>query len=1854
MGNFRKSISIITAVCFYFTSTASHANIPPLNLSQMYGYASSGNVRALRAAVQRGMNIDTVDRNGDTGLCYAIKRNNKTAYNAFRAAGSNPKHGCTQNIPRQQYNSFMNSSGVVGLEETPRAAYTRFDKGEFVISTKTWVIGGLLLAGAGVALAAGGGGGGGGGGGHGYKATNDNLGDFAGTLKPYDAPAGYQAIYKKAQNGSSYTNTESLTFDNDRMFEDGKYLLSWMDFNSNILEYAKYIQVAFKAYQNTSLTNNGTINLKNVTAGLVALGNGATAFNNNIIQINAASGTVGMIASDNGQATNGGDILMSFEGSFDTHQIIGIYSDTNGLILNNKNIKTISSNATAGTLVGMQGRIINQEDNPTPAYATKLTNGVTGVIDLSNTSTSSSNATALVGMGSYIEEDFTNGKKLLSRAGYVEITNSGQISVKSSLVGSSSYVTNIREANNGIIGIRADANTTATNTSTGTVNVEVESNDDADFTGSHAGMLSVHGGTLLNQGAISVKGGTEGYGMIAIRGNGTNSEFDVRKPTLTNTGSINMDSIGGYGMISLHGGSISNTNQINFASTGTGIHSNAGTINNTGVITMNSGGKGITVIRNPVGEGSTNYDTAGTAVNNSGTVNINKADDSYGIYIEYGTLNNNGIVNVENIISSVSKNNYGLYAVAGTVNNTGQININVNNVDPTATPSYGIYSENANVNNLSSGKITFELKGVGILSENGKVTNDGTITMKSGGDGISSMTGNIVNNGTVKIEGTGVGILSDSGTIENLKLIDVDADNSSGIQSSGIVYNGTASNNANAEININGKDGTGIYVENGKVYNYGKIIINSNLDGTQNAGIVGEGSTTIDNYGQINLVGNSAYINNNYGTGISAENGSITNNAAITISGFFGYGITATGSGTILNKAGIMLSNGGIGIDGNAGSSSVNSAGVTISITGSDMDPASYGMYTTEGTARNDGTIELNDQESFGVFANGGQGVNNGTININKINSVGLGVSGATGVVMNTSSGKLNVVGADSYGMMANEGKAYNMGNINLTGNGTIGVYTENGEGFNSGTIEYVGGVDAFGMMTSGGTVTNSSGGTIKISQGIGMQTSNSGTAVNNSQITISGGSVDDYITTSGMQATLGGKVTNGTNGTIDAVATGMTAFSGESSAENAGKINISAGLGYGMVAIDGAKITNLSSGVIKLAQSGSGMYVEGEGTQAVNSGSIGMLGGYGMYGVDGAELINMANGKITVTTAAADTYGMAVTGTDSKAYNRGTISLSGTTANTSLIGMFTTGGAAIVNDVGATINISSTTNTVKAYGMYATGADSKAVNRGTINITSNNTASAGIIALNGALVYNAATGIINITGSGNGIYAVGTTTDTSYVYNDGTIKIGTNSCSDDDCNASSYISIGDNAEFVTGSGGITISSTAINFNDWTLKGGKIVVEKDGKYEAPEISGIVYAGSNITTDSFNKSFVSENAFIGDSSELELLSNSYMFNAELVENRDGNKDVVMTMKEFDEVVSDKYLAKYLNNAYDLYNASGETESKKAQNALTLFNAVKNANNQNGLTKAVNNFLGLDFFPSFARQNLEAVKSLNRQVNNSVFANNDPREVVAMMGYDFIQKDQEASGAVEGYEEDAHSVYGLVQKRYNNNFSYGAGFTITQLNSEYDNSSKRDDTLVHILAPLKYQTDTIAFVSMPRVGLGWGDYRRVVSGNIYKADTKNYYYGVTNEVRKDIDLGFFTLEPTAEFNVLGVYQTKTKEKQQLTVKSSNSLSVEGGLGLYAKKTFEIDDFNSVKVRIGGTFYQEFGDTYGNSNATMFGMPGYYNMKGYESDKSRGLISGRLDYYFKSLNLFTEAGKIIERDGSYEIKAGVEYKF
>lgn len=2012
MNKFNKIVSTITLLSFYYASVPiknARANLPPLNLSQMYDKAARGEVYTLRAAVQRGMNIDTIDRNGNTGLCHAIRRNNKVAYNAFRSAGANPRHSCTQNIPSDQYQAFMDSSGVVAETSSPRAAYSYFNRGEYVLSDALWAAAGWVLligaVGGGIALAAGGGGGSSKNKNPNKNVESDSLSEHVGTYRPNSTNNNYEMIVIKGD-----TNTVDTTISNDEKIvikaDDGSSnledLVDSLKFGENILQYAKYIRVGMKASENQIVTNDAEITLKEATAGMVATGENSKAFNNNTIQIQSKNGTIGMIAGKGGEATNNNNINISFSGSDKDHQVIAMYADTKGTITNKLNINTVSSNnASAGTIVGMAGRLTNQEKNPSITNPTKVINDTTGKIKLTSTGNSGSSITSnMIGMGSFLDKDYIDGKKLINKSGFIEIENNGEVSIQMNLSNSSTYDSNVKNGDAGLIGILADANTKATNS--GKIEVVANSADSAaNFQNAQAGMLSTHGGEITNNGEIKIAGGTGGYGMISVRGKGSNSEFDNTRANITNNNKIEVDSLDGYGIASYNAGKIKNgaSGKINIISKGIGIYANGGKIDNLGEINLNDGGQGISIKTDSSAIGGTNYNINNTIVNNNNKINIlNASNETAGIFAEAGTINNNGNISLKN--SSATNNNsksYGIHMTGGTaantINNDGVIDIDIVNADAT-TESFGIWSEKVTINNKSNGIIKLKNKGTGIYGKSSLVNNHGKVTLENGGIGIETISGHINNNGTVTLSGTekGIGIKTDSGKIINHKDVIINSNDSVGIES-----NNSVTNEAGATIHVTGKDTKAVHLkENGTIENNGTIKVTggNNLVGKKHYGIYSEtsGNSKIINNGDIILSGDDFSNSVNQAYAIYSQKGSIENKGDITVDGFYGFGIK-TDAGIATNSGAIILNNGGQGMVGGIGSAITNVDDITIN--GSATSDISYGMKSEGSTSVNKGTLEINADNSFGIHMENGSADNQNIINMNNIGATGIfAKTGA--IATNVEGAKINLIKENSTAIKLESAKGHNNGIITAKKENSYGIHATSSEATNTGSINMEGD-DSYGIYGETSSITNKENAEINMqgetSYGIYAKGS-AGTGANKKVATNKGKIIINKSNSYGMYGIGGSEIVNHKNGTIDLKdisSYGMYASGDNTKATNQGNIKAIGAQSYGMYAINKGQIINAKNSKIDLSNSATessfGMYADK--STATNDGEI-ILGGdksTGIYGKNTSTIENTYDGKISLS--GTESFGMYADSSDatndgeiSNFYSKedgtivylnefankmygiygagtstitnkkdgliniygtnsygiysdaGTISNSGEinigSSDYSSIGIYTKSGSAtneedgiinmekakcgmatetgnIINkgkilsseggiamyvkgagqaindgqinsngssvmrsDGGALINNGTIIGTLKlANGMLADGTTASAINNGTITLQNggygikvlngavavNNgtiniekgteTLGYGMRAENGSKIENALGATINVDAGMTGMYATGAG---SSVVNKGTIIVGgTTLAPGTVCTTppgcGNFIVINSGATMTTM--GLVMSSYSLNFNSFSEDGtGRTYLGKGGSFDAPEISGDVYADASIVEEGFEKTYKNENSFVGEDSGIVLHSGSHMFETKLVENEDGGQDVVMDMKDFDDIVENEEVADFLDGNYS------------AENNEFMFSVLKSAQNQNDFSAAVNNSLGLNFFPSFAKQNLEVIKSTNRQLNNSLFNNNDKREISGMFGYDFYNKNQETSGKIAGYEENAHSVYAIVQKRHNENLSYGGGITVTQLNSKYKNGSKRDESLFQILAPVTYNFDeSMKFVSTARLGYGFGEYERYAgSDTFYKADTNNYYYGITNELRKEFDLGMFSLEPSAEFNVIGVYQDKTKEKQQITVKSSNSVSVEAGLGLYAKKSFEIDSDNKISFKFGGSYYQELNNSYDKVSTNIHGMSGVYHINGYKADRYRGYALGRIDYDYKSFNIYGETNKYIERDGAYEFKAGVEIKF
>lgn len=2201
----RKAVTVVSAAAFCLASSpAVKAGLPPISLAQMYSYASSGNVRALRAAVQRGLNIDSVDRFGNTGLCHAILQNNCTAYNAFRSAGANPRSPCIQNIPTRQYDNFMDQSCAAAITDTPRQAYNKFNEGEFIIAKRTWIIGGILLAGGLVAILAGGGGGGGGS--HyyfvPYTEPDDSLAKFAGTKSPNTPESSpYKAIKYFADNNQtivnkvegsetndfSISNNSSIKVKNDEGTEEDKKLVDIIDLNGNILDYAAYLQVGMKARNNSSVINGTAedganapmITLGDATVGMAA-DDKSSALNYGTIKVLAQNGTLGMAAGNHSTATNqNGNINLQFKGFNDTDSIIGMYADTYSSIINNGSITgntidvsgttgagsgsssgsgtgsgtgdtgdagdTTEATANAGTIIGMEVRTVNEVSYPDRVDPSTASNN--GSITLNAQSDSAAIRTSLIGMGGYLDKDFLDGTKLIRRASSLYLFNgvNGEIELNYTLTGSGTYAPDantLLKGNGGIIGMRADAKTSAINK--GKISLNLSSGVD----NAGAGMQAVHGGSISNENEISVIGGKGNSGMLSVRGQGSNAEIDSLLPTLTNTstGKIVVNSEDGFGMASFNGGTVTNNGSITMKSKSTGMRTNNGILTNgtNATITLENNGSGMvlksgdpttdTAASDGDGSGDGGDDAAGgdttddssdtssatkqdlsraQAVNN-GTITINNADDAKGIFIEDGTAINNGsgivITNTSRVPSAAS---YGIKAEKGTVENNSKIDMNVlvSADGSTSVDSYGIFSDSANITNSVNGSVIFRKRGTGIATTSGRVINMGSIKLEQGGTGISSANGDVYNaeNAQIIIDdnntASSTGIVAQAGKITNDGTISITNGNgATGIKAGLLVNN-------NKLITLTGRNITGIELtgQDAIANNYDDISITSNGISENNFGIKAGASAvnaTITNNNDIKLTGSSSYSSTQQkGYGISIVDGTAENKGSITFDGMYGWGMYTT-TGTVKNSTGSIIMNaGGTGLYGNgSGAQMINSQRIAINVPDNDDKAETYGIYADGGaSASNTANAEIYIKSSsvtanmlakaFGIYVNQGSGTNQGTIKIEGSNTVGMAYAGSTDTdaIINLESGLINLTGNNHIGMTAAGGVATNRGTINvgvktddgtitaspysvgmqttggivlnqgtvnvnsansiglqsddangvITNNGTIyiddtalnsyaflskagsavngttgivinnqsntdymraeggeirnngtltinnsvsnvnamhvaeggsalnygneqsGVYgtinvgtsssatgtnnvgmlvdgdeagsatnegvinvyskdsygmkvdNENGSLINNGTINIMAGATgSVAMYGEKGTISNgkkgvinmgvsgtvmkatdatiSNEGTITLANtaSTAMRITNNGTAQNAASGTINVNGSNSYALAAddGATATLNnagtininngatgsyamyGKnatLTNETSGTINVLQSGTTAmFTQVGKLTNKGKINLAAADAIGLYVTEGQAVNDsgaiidvnsngkamnvvgtgsiTNSGTINLnAANAYGLYAQNGGT-ATNSGTIklnssGMA--YGMYGSGGAKLTNNSsiNGK------AENAYGMY----GSNMTNAGTISITGTGTGASY-GMRSTGGT-----VSNTSQIEVTAS--QAYGISLTGAGT-ATNSGTITVTGTGSdTSYGMYGSGGAKLINNGTINVNSTsGTAVGMYATGSG---SSITNTGNIVLngvsittdysGISSSDDPDTDATNCTSAGC-GNFIKVENGATFynngqvsSASAMNFNLMSAANtGTIMLARGGSFEAPEISGEITAAADIVTEGNETTYVNENSFVGQDSGIKLNSGSYLFDAYLVTNEAGNQDVVMTMKNFADVVDNDSVANFLSSNYTLGTN------------MDMYSILKAAGDATSFTTAVAEQMGLNLIPSFAKQNMDIVKAVNRHMSQTLFANQSSNDVRAMFDFVYDYREQDGVNMLSGYEDNAATAYALFDRKHNNNFRYGLGVSFTRYESDYDNGSSRDEVVAQVLAPLIYTTEGLKAVSMPRLGIGWGEYKRRIGSDESKADVKNYYYGITNEVRKEIDLGTVTLEPTAEFNILGLYQDSTKEKNGLEVKSANNLSVEGGIGLYARKSFSIMEENDLTLRAGGSWYHEFNNPYQAARARIAGMLGSYQMDTYDVERDRGIFSVRMDYKHDRFDFYFEANKFLEEDDGYALSAGLGYKF
>ena len=1712
-----KTIGLISLASFSISVTPSRVyayNLSPLSFSKMYNLAQNGDVEALRASVRRGMNIDSVNQNGDTGLCVAAQHRDAYTYNAFRAAGANPRHPCVQRIA--YYENFVNSSKAVSVTATPREAYGTMGKEEYKISPTTWwLLGGLALGGGIAAIAMSGGGGGGSSGGEkeSYNYIGENISSST-----------------KNVSGSSAINKDSLL----KVSNTDLKKTAQINFNKNVVEAGKSLNIGLEAINNGSYANSESskIEVGSGAAGMAAVTKGKV-INGGYINVDAFNNSIGMIASNHSNAHNNGEgvinnsatngIDLNFSGFDENNLVIGMYADSASTINNNGDIQgtaikastdptketdkktnnsgniigdilsaeattTTSSTAVSGTLVGMETMILNTGSTAVNEKTTANNNGKIKLSAGDAGAAASEIKVNLIGMGSYLDDGFMNGSKNIQRADKAVLNNKGTIEL--GYTGNYTFDTTktLRKGLGGIVGMRSDANTTAENN--GTIKIVLTDNSSSSSSSSNvavaAGMQSVHSGAITNNKniLINIKGTNSRitYGMIAVEGNGTVSGlYTTNKPTLTNNKTIELKTSNGYGMASYNGGKVINNGEIRLGSEDNTYYTKNIGIYGSGDSTLTSltnSSKGVIDIYSSESVAMKNDFSGGTILQNDGTINVYKSAIGTKIFSgNYSNLINNGTIYYEATANSSTGGDNSSPGSSSDSDNSGlaadSYNLNITqHIMSTKSPSASATSSGTErIENYGQIRlVTANSAAMSVETKQGTAYNGGTIDLISnsennnvgnnfvnagmylGSDTI--ITANITNAGTINVEsGYSVGMASVSTSISSVINNETGVINVKGHNSFGLYATGNSYLYNNGIINIYGDNNIGIYSKGDGEGQTGAVIKNNliKIYGTNAVAFQISGKATIENPGIVEVCTGGEDCNPK---------------AASTMSFYYVSGNLTLKTRQTLNQGTLAkLASGStvtVTID--------KSSELTLSNSGTVID-ASKG-----GTVTNNGTINLNSKGGTGIIAGDSSKIKNeNIINLNGSNNIGIDASG--GEIENN--GKIDMNSSSSKDVNLT-GKG-----VNLTGNAKF----TNGSG---------------GIITIGKNYTDSTGIYISSTSSKSSGSSSGASATNEGKIWIKGdNSTGVYIE--------GGEFTN--SGTI---VSGGTASGDSFVVDNKGITS-----GYGI------RIKNGS---------------------ATNSGKIYMFGkGEDSNNTPSAVLVE--SGEFT---------------------NSGTIHVDGLRQNT---GVGSSNIYAIIVKENGTAKNTGIVDFVNGAGQYIGKVEDK-------KSTTSSTASlsAGILVKSGGVFKNS---------------------------------------------------------------GVVKTDTVMNFDSAASENSKIVISKNGSYQAKSFKGNVVADADITQNGFETTYRNDNSFIGKDEGLNVISGSYMFNAEKSADESGNTGVIMTMKSFAETVADKKLASYLSTNY------------AAQKGEGVFNTLKGVATATAFDTAINREFGFSMIPNLVKQDLDLLSNINRAANDDILAqtNEINRAKVNVMAY---QQEFDNKNNVSGYKDKVTAVYGFSDYQIANNWRAGFGAAAARSDSDFDDDSSRYNNVLEIFAPLTYTNDNFRAMAKPKVGFGKGHYSRSGVDKAYKADLTNYYYGVDAETRQTIDIDVAQIEPVVGANITEVNVDDLKENNGgLKADGDKVTSIQSVIGMDIKKEFELGKEQSVLLTAGGRYFHEFGDKY-STMATMDNMLGSYQINSNRLQRNSGLLTMKAQYDYKKLSLSAAVNAPLEQKSNVYYLFNLGYKF
>ena len=545
----------------------------------------------------------------------------------------------------------------------------------------------------------------------------------------------------------------------------------------------------------------------------------------------------------------------------------------------------------------------------------------------------------------------------------------------------------------------------------------------------------------------------------------------------------------------------------------------------------------------------------------------------------------------------------------------------------------------------------------------------------------------------------------------------------------------------------------------------GKIVDVARTDGTTNGGVgVFINYGLVDNKGTINVEKDS--VANSNGVGIYGVNGSnITNNGSINVSGKEAIGILGVAYRTDSKGKNVV---------DEFGTSAIGQGKVNI---------------------LNKGNISLDGQGATGIFA--------------KNNKAGATLTNA--IAINDTTGKVTTTGIKAVGMSGEKAEIINRGTIEVKGQEGTGMFAKSNSRIeNSGTINIIASTSAS-------------------KPNIGIFTEDVNTKVYNNKNIIGGNNTYGIF---GKTINMGsnGKIKVGDN-SVGIYSNGQYSSSASSTINLALGSTIEVGKNQSVGVFTTGKNQNISSQAdMKIGDNSYGYVVKGTGTRLTTNSTSPVTVGNDTVFAYSTDRTGTIENRATLTSTGSKNYGIYAAG---RATNLGDINYGSGIGN---VGMYAVSGGRIVNGsstINSVIRVSASDKTNKLFGigmaagytddkgvvkqigtaenygtikvekdsgigMYATGRGSKAINRGTIELSGKNTTGMyldnnaigenygtiktvpnptntgiiGVVALNGAIIKNY--GTIEIKGNNNiGIYLVkGRKEGSNPIATDGAIDI--------------------------------------------------------------------------------------------------------------------------------------------------------------------------------------------------------------------------------------------------------------------------------------------------------------------------------------------------------------------------------------------------------------------------------------------------------------------------------------------------